>query len=250
MTVFVPQAAAMAVENAIGTILNAAPPFRKYHIPIEHEPVGKEKDSQYVERTLSYLLVPVIAVSLLGTVDAIQFFPALPITGASAHSLMTRSAQFSFHEIVHAVRTLLLTSVPILLSDIMHDPREAATGSLYFSERLQNRLLDGILHLYPQLYQSIRQWLHTRYEQEKHHWELRKRGALQHWNPSRSGVLNPAFAILDPYAQHMPLPAEVVADDCCMPSYLLPSPVTVPTNMSKILRSTTARANRILKSKT
>jgi hypothetical protein len=151
--------------------------------------------------------------SLLGTVDALKFFPPLPITGASAHSIMTRSAQFTFHQMVHAVRTLLLTSVPIMVSDIMHDPREAATGSLYFSERLQNRLLDGILHLYPELYHSIRQWLHTRYEQEKHHWDLRKRGAMQHWNPSRSGVMNPAFAIPDPSAAYMPLPAEVAADD-------------------------------------
>ena len=236
----------MSIENAISRILQASPPFRKCVVRIEDAPVGKEQDGQYVERPISYLMVPVIAVSILGLVDADRYFPRLPITGALANSHVTRGAQFSFDQFVVAVRTLLGTTVPIQLSDIMRDPR--GTGGLYFSERLQNGLLDGILHQYPQLYQSVREWLHSRYEQEKHHWNLTRRGVDLIWNRNTTAVLNPALAIPDPYAAHMPLPSEVIADPSpCMGNMPLPSPVSVPTNMKHFLSSMTARANRILK---
>ena len=65
----------MSIENAISTILQASPPFRKSLVRIEDAPVGKEQDGQYVERPVSHLMVPVIAVSILGSIDADRYFP-------------------------------------------------------------------------------------------------------------------------------------------------------------------------------
>ena len=75
--------------DAISAIRARFPAFQFSNNPIHSQPVGKEQTApgrprQYVRRTLSYLLVPLIAVAILGEDEARHYFPPLPTTGRGA----------------------------------------------------------------------------------------------------------------------------------------------------------------------
>ena len=143
-------------QDAAAAIKSHIPVYQYKSTPIDHEPVGKEEykpgqPRQYVKRTLSYLLVPLIAVAILGTNDASLYFPPLP-TSSSWPAM--RTARFSFYETVVALSQIMLSgTVTIHSSDIQPNPKDRRT--LYFSESLQTNLLDQIFIRFPLLYASI-----------------------------------------------------------------------------------------------
>jgi hypothetical protein len=57
-------------------ILRTVPPFQRYPTAIEAEPVGKVHLGQYVRRTLSFLLVPLITAAIVGTQKASKYSPS------------------------------------------------------------------------------------------------------------------------------------------------------------------------------
>jgi hypothetical protein len=168
------------IRNAIRAISNRTPRFRKSESRIETEPVGKElvtpgQPTRYVKRTLSFLVVPLIAAALLGTDEAKHYFPPLPTTGHNAQA-STATARFTFIEAVLGFQTVLSSgTIAISANDILPHHRN---GTLYFSPRLQNAVLDGVSNQFPQLYMHISHWLDERFQAELHSWQQRHQPAI------------------------------------------------------------------------
>ena len=163
--------------DAISAIRARFPAFQFSNNPIHSQPVGKEQTTpgrprQYVRRTLSYLLVPLIAVAILGEDEARHYFPPLPTTGRGA-SPATRTAQFTFTEAVLALRQIMVSgTVAIHRADILPSPKDGRT--LYFSERLQTGLFDEINNRFPQLYAGITRWIEERFQEELRSWQTER----------------------------------------------------------------------------
>ena len=113
-------------------------------------------------RTLSWLLVPLLAVAVLGNDGAQSYFP--PILPSLP------GAQFTPFEVVAALRIVLHQNPGLMTeNDIQPDPRDGC--SLYFRESLQTALLDHILALSPRLYAWICQYQNDRFQTEEREWQ-------------------------------------------------------------------------------
>jgi len=153
--------------------------YRRSTTRIDTEPTGTVRGTEYVRRTLSWLMVPLLAVAILGSDTAVSYFPMLPLS--------IREAQFTYQQAVHGIRLQLDADTEILESDIMTDPRTNST--LYFSERLQTAVLDGLLNRLPSLYIAINEWIENRFQQELALWQQSS------GTPSAS---NPSYPQIDP----------------------------------------------------
>ena len=151
-------------EDARRVIHGRTPRFRFSPSAIHTASVGKEDGGRYKMRTLSWFLVPLLAVTVLGMDGAQQYFP--PILPSLP------GAQFSTFEVVAALRVVLQQNPGLMTeNDIQPDPRDGS--SLYFRETLQTALLDGILALSPQLYAWIGQYQNARFQTEEREWQQR-----------------------------------------------------------------------------
>jgi hypothetical protein len=148
------------VEGARIAILNHSPQFKLHELTVEQEKVGMlDTAGILVVRTLSWILVPLIASAILGESSA--FFPAFPVDGCGG-------LDFAFTEAVNAVRTLLDRRdrrLKMELRDIMTSPKDKK--SLYFSVRLQNAVLLAMQEDLPKLSKSLERWIETRFERER-----------------------------------------------------------------------------------
>jgi len=125
-------------EDARRVIQGRTPRFGFSPSQIHTASVGKEDAGRYRMRTLSWLMVPLLAVAVLGNDGAQLYFP--PILPSLP------GAQFSPFEVVAALRVVLQQNPGLMTeNDIQPDPRDGS--SLYFSESLQTALLDRILGL-------------------------------------------------------------------------------------------------------
>ena len=130
-------------------ILGTVPPFQRYATAIETEPVGKNLCGQYVRRTLSYVLVPIMTVAILGADNASNYFPRLLAM---------------FDNLVNAIRAELRSGIAIYRYDVAVHPFNRAT--LYFSSRLQEAVLNGLyMHNMP-LYGQLQRWIQERFNHE------------------------------------------------------------------------------------
>ncbi len=127
---------------------------------MEQEKVGKLDNSGIlVIRTLSWILVPLIARAILGESGA--FFPAFPVDGCGR-------VYFAFTEAVNVVRKLLLVfdqRLKMEQCDITTSPKDKK--SLYFSARLQDAVLRAMQKDLPKLFGSLQMWIETRFERER-----------------------------------------------------------------------------------
>jgi hypothetical protein len=128
---------------------------------VEQEKVGKlDTSGTLVIRTLSWILVPLIASAILGESGA--FFPAFPVDDGCG------GVHFAFTEAVNAVRKLLLVfdqRLKMERCDITTSPKD--NKSLYFSARLQDAVLRAIQEDLPKLFESLQMWIETRFERER-----------------------------------------------------------------------------------
>jgi hypothetical protein len=144
-------------------ILGTAPPFQRYATAIETEPVGKDLCGQYVRRTLSYLLVPIMTVAILGADNASKYFPRL----------LTM-----FDNLVNAIQAELRSGIAIYRYDVAVHPFNCAT--LYFSSRLQDAVLNGLyMHNMP-LYGQLQRWIQERFHNEARNFYQRMGGGAFH----------------------------------------------------------------------
>ena len=130
--------------------------FRRSTVRIDTEPTGRVQGRDFVRRTLSWFMVPLMAVAILGSDHAVQYFPMLPLS--------IRGAQFSYQQAVLGIRLELESHTEMFAGDIMTDPRGEET--LYFSQRLQTAVLDGLSIRMPSLYMAINSWIETRFQLE------------------------------------------------------------------------------------
>ena len=115
-------------------------------------------------RNLSWFLVPLLAVAVLGNDEAQSYFP--PILPSLP------GAQFTPFEVVAALRIVLHQNPGLMTeNDIQPDPRDGS--SLYFRESLQTALLDHILALSPQLYAWVYEYRNHRFQTEEREWQQR-----------------------------------------------------------------------------
>ena len=142
-------------------ILRTVPPFQRYPTAIEAEPVGKVHLGQYVRRTLSFLLVPLITAAIIGTQKASKYFPKLPIM---------------FDELVCAIRIVLRSDITIYRDDVTVHPSNHTT--LYFSSRLQDAVLEGLSAQFMPLYYQLQQWIQERFNKEMRDWYQRAGGNM------------------------------------------------------------------------
>jgi hypothetical protein len=150
-----------SVEDARIAILNHSPQFELHKLTVEQEKVGKlDTSGTLVIRTLSWILVPLIASAILGESGA--FFPAFPVDDGCG------GVHFAFTEAVNAVRKLLLVfdqRLKMERCDITTSPKD--NKSLYFSARLQDAVLRAIQEDLPKLFESLQMWIETRFERER-----------------------------------------------------------------------------------
>ena len=152
--------------------------FRRSTVRIDTEPTGRVQGRDFVRRTLSWFMVPLMAVAILGSDHAVQYFPMLPLS--------IRGAQFSYQQAVLGIRLELESHTEMFAGDIMTDPRGEET--LYFSQRLQTAVLDGLSIRMPSLYMAINSWIETRFQLE-----------LTAWQQAQTPTISPpTLPMLDP----------------------------------------------------
>ena len=251
----------MTVSDLETIILTAVPPFQRYATGIEAEPVGKVQRGQYVRRTLSFLLVPMMTAAILGTHNASKYFPKLPTM---------------FDELVGAIRTVLRSGIAIYQDDVTTHPHNRAT--LYFSSRLQDAVLEGLNVQFMTLYYQLEQWIQERFNNESRGWYQRASGGaadpgIHNWAttapqpigssvPRTSNVPPPRIlpttpdlntggiqpSEMDPYAAWR-LPdrsiQQLQTDIRAHPG----APPLIQPSTQNLHRAVTARANKILKEK-
>jgi hypothetical protein len=151
----------ITVEDARNAILNRTSPFGLHDRSVEQELVGKEDGSgQLTLRTLSWIMVPLIARAILGAEASEAFFPAFPADGSGG-------AGFAFSQAVHTVRSLLDGRLGIGMErdDIVVNPKDKQT--LYFSQRLQDAVLNAMRADFSELVESLERWILMRFEGER-----------------------------------------------------------------------------------
>jgi hypothetical protein len=145
------------LQGARQAILTRDPPFLPSNVRLDTEKAGRVIESgKLVPRTLSYFLVPVMSLAILGIDDSMRFFPELSMADFGAGFLMT--------DAVDAVHTILRSGAgeaAIKPEDIQSNPR--GNGKLYFSERLQTAVLNEIETKFSQLHESIKEWINRRF---------------------------------------------------------------------------------------
>jgi hypothetical protein len=149
----------ITVEDARNAILSRPSPFMLHNCSVEQERVGKEGGSgNLVLRTLSWIMVPLIASAILGAEASAAYFPAFPVDGSGG-------AGFAFSQAVLAVRTLLNGGLGMERDDIVVNPKDKQT--LYFSPRLQDAVLSAMQAAYSELFTSLHKWILMRFEGER-----------------------------------------------------------------------------------
>lgn len=144
-----------SVLDACDAVLNGE--FRKHHLSVEQEKVGKQDASgKLVLRTWSYLLVPLMCAAIVGIENSTTYFPAFP---ASVYGF---GRDFAFEEVVSAVRTILNgRNMPI---HIQSNPNGNRT--LYFDRLLQDEVIAAMESQFTELWLSMQKWIQTRFERE------------------------------------------------------------------------------------
>ena len=156
-----PVGTGITVEDARNAILSRTSPFGLHDRSVEQERVGKEDSSgKLTMRTHSWIMVPMIARAILGAEASSAFFPAFPADGSGR-------AGFAFSQAVHAVRTLLDRRLGIEMErdDIVVNPKDKRT--LYFSQRLQDAVLNAMRADFSELFESLERWILMRFEGER-----------------------------------------------------------------------------------
>jgi len=144
------------VQDACDAILKQS--FQQYHRRVEEEEVGKvDASGNLVFRTLSWLIVPLMTYAIMDEAGA-GLFPALPVDGSGG-------AEFKFSDAVRAVRTLLDGKLKIKSDDIVRSPKGGNT--LYFSQQLQNDVIDVMGTDFMELWRLIEKWIAVRFESER-----------------------------------------------------------------------------------
>ena len=151
----------ITVAEARDAILSRTSPFGLHDRSVEQERVGKEDGSgKLTMRTHSWIMVPLIATAILGAEASAAFFPAFPADESGR-------AGFAFSKAVQAVRTLLDRRLGIEMErdDIVVNPKDNRT--LYFSQRLQNAVLNAMRAGFSELFESLQRWILKRFEGER-----------------------------------------------------------------------------------
>ena len=228
-------------------IVQHLPRFTYYPYAIEAELFGKWHLGNYIRRSHSFLLVPLMTVAILGPSWAMCYFPKLSNT---VHSRAQGQVQFTFEEIARAIRFVLdLGSIPIYGDDVVAHPHNHTT--MYFSNRLQEAVLEGLLTHAQPLYFGLQQWIQRGFDTERHQ-HARDTGAATHLGgttrpPAPSAPPPPppppqtTAAVPDPYASWMQ-PLEAYPHTAWTP----PS----QTNLSKSMQSKATRETRPLQHRT
>jgi len=149
-------------------------PYIKYKTPLVNHMTGTVQNHQYVMVHSSWLLVPLLAWTILSRKNFHKLFVKLPTLQETTFE--GQLPVLNINIIIQALKTILTDNLcPIHPDNDIQRSQQFA--SLYFSEAWQNRILNCLSHRFQEAYCNLTAWWNTKFQLE------RMQFTMQHYPP-------------------------------------------------------------------